>query len=231
MAATQAQATGVQSVGSVASVTKSYTSSTTTGNNLIASVSCYKDGAATTFTVADNKGNGNFTSARRQTAASGPGNVVVEGFYKENASGGSSHSITATPNASAYVTIAIEEWSGLKTSTSEDVDNSGTGSSTTPSSGAASPTGTCVYIGAVTHDGATTTITPNTGGGWTQSYEAEDASNMPINAQYIVGTGSKTATWTLGASRAWTAIVMTFQEAAAGTTVRPRSLLTMGCGC
>lgn len=227
MAAAHVQSTGLQSTGAVASLSKAFTSNVTGGNFIGAAVASFPStgGSPRTHTVADGIGN-SLTSAIRNTGVSGETAVAIEVYGKVNITGGAS-TMTVTPNNNAYMCLSITEVSGLdtasstahKTASADETDSS-------PSSGNLDTTSTCFMLGATTHNGTDTTITPDTGGGWATAFEDEDTSEMPLNAQWkIAASGANPASWTLGANRNTANVAAAWIEAAAGgrTTKNTRS--------
>lgn len=120
----------------------------------------------------------------------------------------------------AYMAFTIAEWSGID-SMPLDVDGgTSTGTGTTPSDGLTTVAAETLVIGVCSHfDFQNDTITPDTGGGWTQLGEYEDsAATCNYNAQYQIfsSAGAKTASWTLNNSRDWGAQTASFKAAQAG---------------
>lgn len=111
MAIAYSQSTTVASGASVTSVTTGAIT-TTTGNLLVALAASYVQ----TATVSDSKGN-TWTNVASFTA--GTGRVRMD--YVLNATGGASHTFTATCGSADYPTITVMEFSGVATSSALDV--------------------------------------------------------------------------------------------------------------
>lgn len=214
--ATHVQSTGVQSSGAVASQGKAFASNVTAGNAIVCQIAWFKNsaGAVAISTVADGIGNSlaAFPSAQRTSTADT--HAACDIWYKVNIAGGAS-TITVTPNASSFTSFTITEASGLATSSAEDTRSSAEGSSAAPACGAFTTASAGITFGVVTHTGADTAITENTGGGYSLAFEAESTTNQPINGEYkVTAAGSQNPSWTLGASRAWICTGAGFKDAA-----------------
>jgi hypothetical protein len=187
---------------------------TPTANNLIlCAVSAYN--GVTTCTVSDNQGN-TWAQARQQLSGGTGERSSLHYAVATTASG--TFTVTADPSgASSDITIVIAEFSSMATSSVLGNVNSGTGTSTAPSSGAASTTvANELVVGVLSHAGSDRTLTE--AGGWTLIQEDEGGSaHMPISMIYQqpAGTGSYTASWTIGTgSVEWMAVVSCFKPAA-----------------
>jgi len=143
----------------------------------------------------------------------------LRSFYVANCSGGANTvTFDSTGTASADMTVVIAEFSGAATASPLGVTSSGTGTGTAASSGTTATLDQAdgMLWGAMCHTGADTTIAET--GGATLIHETEGGtSNMPIGTSYEItaATTGQAATWTLGASRTWTAHVAFFKAAAA----------------
>lgn len=223
MAATATQSKASAEFSAVTSFTVTFDSAVTGGSHVVANTSSWRTGSDQTLSsIADNKGNGNYT----QAVASPRINSEVIGyqFYKNAlVTGGSSFQITATWNAAVSGCIGITEYAGIKTSptvtTNSNSDTAGAGQ---PTSGAAAPAASSLYVAGMSYNNAATTIAV-TGGGFAQRLEIDennDVQDISIADQAGV-SGSKNCAWTLGALRPWTAWVASYEEGSAVLTSPP----------
>src|SRR3954463_3243908 len=107
MAAAHVQSTGVESVGSVASVAKAFASNVTAGNFI--AVGCVSSTAAIpTNAVTDNLSNTYTQTAPAQDAGSGIRTAI---HYAKNVTGGAC-TVTLDATGSDFQSIAISEFSG-----------------------------------------------------------------------------------------------------------------------
>lgn len=126
-------------------------------------------------------------------------------------------SITAAFTNSAYWVITAYEFSGAATGLTAGASghHEGAGESTAASSGEATATGNCVYVGVVEYDAAQTCAEEGT---WTLGHEDESWTYTSSSDIYKISSGNQTASWTLGASQRWAACVAAYAEASGGTT-------------
>lgn len=170
-----------------------------TGGRMI--LACAHDGSTSDITaVSDTCGSSSYTTVADLGAT---GRVVFIAYGSSAVDATGDCTITATVAASVNSNCVAMAWSGV------DVDSTDNGSSgsfgSTCTSTDADPAGTSnvLFIGAGTHTGGSTTITPEAG--WTEVAEDEDVTLMPINVSYLVredGTGDGVVT-TYGASRGY----------------------------
>jgi hypothetical protein len=129
--------------------------------------------------------------------------------------------VTITTSSSSYKNLGAYEFSGVVTGltagASAHTEQYGT-STTDPTSGSISPSGTCLYLGLV-NCSSNTTITEDDG--WTLLHEDESFTAAMISSIYQITSGSQAAGWTFGTSRSYTAGVVAYVEAAGGTTGNP----------
>ena len=200
-----AEATGV------ASLATTFDSNTASGNLLVATGTTWVGGTAPTMTFSDNKSNDWSSLAVSQLS---PASVVRAAIgYAANVTGGSTHTVTLTPSVTCDLCLGVAEHSGVALSSPISGTPVGAGgSSTAPSSGATTPAANALYIGAAAYAGATTTLVLNWASA-TQLHNEPDTTYPTLGSAYIIGSGSMTAQWTLGASREWAACVAAFAEA------------------
>lgn len=221
MAQTVVQFTGVSS-GNAANASRTFVSSTTSGNAIYVVLSDYR--SAGTITCADNKGN-SFSQAVTRVGSDPASNITV--FYAENITGGASHQITCTITSSAFFTFAIIEVASSLTAASLDRTTSAAGTSTTPSTGNTAVTSQAdeILIGGMTQNSGVVTLSAGTN--YTQFYEEEDWNSFqPLHAEYriVSSAAAYAATWTTGSSADWAAVIATFKAAGGGggaATSRP----------
>lgn len=131
------------------------------------------------------------------------------------------NTVTVTPNSLAEtISLAIDEFSGVDTTTPLSVGGStSTGASTTASDSLTTLTAGELVVGVMGHTGGAPTITPSN----TQIGEQEDNNTQEAFAAAfrIAGaTGSYSISWTIGSSVTWTATTLSFKETA-GTPAPP----------
>lgn len=175
------------------------------------------------------------TDSKAVTWTEDPAEIEIGSFvnlalaYNQGGARGTLHSAiaTGTIGSSPQTTVSMHEWSGIDTSPTV-VSNSATGTSTAPSVNVTVGSASTV-VACMSYDGATTTITPNSG---TQAVEVDETSSVQNHAvAYKVGqTGTVTISWTLGASRTWGAVIESFTEVGGGgAPLCNRGLLGVGC--
>jgi hypothetical protein len=224
MAIAHVQSATIVEGANVSSIQASFASPPADGNFLVVAVSAWNGGTEAISSVTDNQ-SGNTYSLAVSQARPGDGKLFLYHCPNVNHDSGT-FTITVTFGGSGYYgSVAILEYSGVATSSPLDTTNSGSGTSTTPSSGSVSPTGTCLYLGAV-YPAVTTTITAD--GGWTQRQELESGEALSVIEQ--VTSGSLTAGWTLGSSGGWAALIAAFDEAAGAAAPPGNRLALLGVG-
>lgn len=138
--------------------------------------------------------------------------VIGYQYYKANNTATTAATVTVTWDFGTSGGLSIVEYSGVKTSPTVNTGSS-SGTSTTPSSGAAVAAGSAVYVAAVGYNGASTTIGNSPGGGFSQVLEFDEDNTRQAHAvaELLNSTGSQTCTWTLGASRNWTTLIAAYE--------------------
>lgn len=147
----------------------------------------------------------------------------VEIWYAENVSGGGT-TITVTNSGTSGLANAkgwYSEWSGVATSSSLDVHNHTSGSSSTPTTPSVTPaasTNELILVGATCAGGQTINSGPTAG------FTGVTAGLIPFLQAYQVvpsTSGSYSCGWTMSASGNWDAVIATFKgSGAAGATFR-----------
>lgn len=226
MAITLVQSTKKVVTG-VNNTTLAYGSNLTAGNFAINAQSHYCNPAASITTPTDTLSHV-YAGAIAEQNTAGDTKGRQRTFYKENCSGGADTvTFDIVGTTTGDITVVIAEFSGMATSSSLDKTATGTAlAATTHTSNATASTAQAdeVLWGVFTHDGANTTITEDTGGGWAIVQENEGGTaNVPIAVEYriVASISTYSAKWTTGAARdSWMQII-TFKAAAGGQSVVP----------
>jgi len=173
------------------------------GNSLVYGISMWHASAPASTPPTD------YTEVFESAASDGA--KAAQGYRLSAPSGTNTPSIGLT--ASSWGRAYLLEYDTLDT---PEANNTGTGSSTAPSSGAITVGGTTsIAIGVMTGTSDPITITPN--GSWTQRAESENQSaGQAINIEEITGvSGSQTATWTTVQNGPWAAGVASYPPGSA----------------
>ena len=223
MAAVRVQATASSEFADVTTFTVTLGSSVTAGNCIIAATSSWSSPTDQNISsIADNKGNGNYTA--------GPGmprldsEVIGDIYRKPNVTtGGTSFQITVTWSVACSGCVGGIEYSGIESSPTVQTGTN-SGSSTTPSVGV-TPGASSLCIAAMSYNGNATTIAVSGTGGFTQVLEIDENNNRQAIsiAERLSVSGSQTCNWTLGATKTWTACAISLTESGAAPTSFPRS--------
>ncbi len=183
-------------------------------------VSCLSDDPDATFTVADDATGGSNTYTAVVSDNSQDPVLYVFKCDVTNALA-QNDVITATCSDKGGIVIHVEEFSGL-TST-EDGTNVGTGTSTTPSSGAISPTNAANLIHGTLNllsDAATVTEDTDTdgGSGWTTA--SPFTTQQILHPAYKITTSAVSQTYnpTLSGVDTWACSIIALEEAGGGAT-------------
>ena len=193
--------------------------STTTSGNLIVVSFPFRvilDTGESDISVTDNKSN-TFTKAFWKENVSENINHAAC-WYVQNATGGSSHSITITITErsgedTAKVNAVIYEVSGVKTSGALDATNTGDGTGTAATSGNVTPAANgTLLIANCKAQTETTTLTDE--GGWTARYNANGSSTVD---KIQATAAAEDADFTLSSSEAWAAGIAAFAPTVTAT--------------
>jgi hypothetical protein len=131
--------------------------------------------------------------------------------------GGGPCSVTLTPAAADFASLALVEADGVWDAARVDVNgftSQSGNNSKNPTTGNLVTKGAAFLFGWLTHGGSgVVTIAP--AAGWTQIYENENTANMPVNSMYRnePSEGTFAAQWTLGAASPWVCALVAFREA------------------
>lgn len=201
------------------SVAPAFDSNVTAGNLLVALFSSFQGVGTPSVT-----GGGTWAFA---DAHDDGGNNQVEGWAAPNATGGATTVTINLPGAGAAITGSILEISGAPTSSPVAQTNSAASPSTTSvSSGAITTTqAVTLLLAAMTHDGVSLSITPDTGAGWTEDYDQENNDTLQcFNGVHIPksATGTYSHTWTIGSAVNGLGIIFAIKEdSGGGATLTP----------
>lgn len=222
MAIALVQAKGVQSSGAVASVSLTLDATSTSGNTFVATSQNYRNsGVGSTCTVTDNKSN-----TWVKPAESSDSNWSCGIHYTSTQLAGATHQFTCTQVATnGFVSLTVNEFSGIDTTTPYNASSAANGTSTTPASNNVAVNANGIIVGGYTSDGATTTISP--GASMTMTVEDETDDCMPYHTLYrIVTTAANyTTNWTLGASRSWRTATASFNAGTAAEASYSKSIV------
>ena len=154
------------------------------------------------FTVTDSLGN-IWTSAMSPVRRSGHG--VAQIFYVSSSSGGTD-TVTVTPSIgnASFLELYVHEYSGLSAPVSLDVTANGNGSSTTPSSGAATTTAANEVIFGYT-------LLTNTGAAGSGFTARETLGGDVSEDEFVTSTGSYSATFSQPSGGQWIALMAAFK--------------------
>jgi hypothetical protein len=176
--------------------------SVTAGNLIVACIGSYKSGGYVTYTAKEGASN-TMTLAGQALTAGNPNSALQ--FYLKPATGGTT-TITVTPSASAYNSLAILECSGIDASALDSHNelsdfNVNTAGGGTPSTTLVTVADNCLMVAIITHDGSAVTTTA--ANGWSIIEINDAATNQPYSVAWkLAGTaGTQTvAPFTLTAT-------------------------------
>lgn len=223
MAVTLVQSPTPTIVNAASSTAKAFASNVTAGNFIFAGQAIWHSGGTTISTPVDTLLHTYVAARAQKNTASG--DQSQRGYYVANISGGADTITFASALGTTDITGIQGEFAGVATSSPLDVTN--TGGATSASATTAATAGTAVAnslsIGMITFDGLTATISPTGTVNQTLQENETNSTSAGLGVSYDLDTGAAgtavTATWTLGASRAYVADVFVFK--AAVTTTRP----------
>lgn len=156
-----------------------------------------------TNSATDNKGN---TYAQRSISAGAASESAI--FVATSvATGGSSFAVTVDANGTGgAINFCAAEFTGV---TLYDQQNTATGTSASADSGNITTTGAAIWLGVMTHETGSPTITPDSP--WITIGEYEPNTFQSYSAIYKISTTGETdsASWSLGASPPWRANAVT----------------------
>lgn len=189
-------------------------------NSLIVVKAAWFPASSTTITISDNQGN---TYTQSVNAVDGGGSVRCSIHWATATTSSGTFTVTVNPSgASDDITIVIEEYAGVTTSSPTDGATNNAGNSTGPTSNTLTPSqANDLLVAVLTHAGTDRTLTE--GGGFSLAAEDEGGSaHMPIAGAYKVQTSIVTegASWTIGTGAVqWVAGIAAFKAAPAAAAV------------
>jgi hypothetical protein len=205
-----------------ASKTVSFSQPVDSGSLIVVAVSIYSGGTANLSSVTDNNNNAYLKAASNPATPSGNHQVSI--WYSQNVAGGSSFSVTATPQGSAYITLAIHEYTGIAVSGVLDQTQNKTGSGQAATSGL---TGTTLQsneliFGAHLHQDAGV-VAATAGSGFSLRQSLTDGTYEPLVTEdrFVSATGSYEAPLAWAKAVPWNAALATFKVAGGGVTATP----------
>lgn len=191
------QGTGVQSTGSVASVSKAFASNVL-AESLILSGGVSSASKLGTTSSSDTRSNTYTRDANATTAGATSTQVCI--FSTPKTSAGSC-TVTMDPSGNDVVSIGIAEFSGAVNSSPLDQQNTGSGdvSANSLATGNITTTIRDAIVAIVSHGGGTVSITRDSA--FTQIFQDTDAADMPIDWCYrIADPATLNASWTFGSN-------------------------------
>lgn len=189
---------------------------TTAGNFMVVTVA--NDSALTTSitAVSDSKGN---SYTRTQTPVANT--ATVEMWYARIATGGSSHTVSATWNTgnTTRCVVLAQEFAGFDGTPTLDKTSSTTGTSTTASGGTTATTTQAIelVVAGFVHGSTTSAFTLGTGYTNLTTVNVANAAAAQESKQ-VSATAAMTGTATIAASRDWAGMLATFYDAPAGAS-------------
>lgn len=224
-------------VTATTSTTLAFTGNVAAGNFITTAQAGFASPSVAPGTPTDTLGH-TYTSARVAFGADGSDQGRI--YYVKTIPTGGADTVTFSQTNSGDFTMAIAEWSGGDTTDprAAEAGTDGTGTGTTINVGS---TGTRadaagMILSWFSHTGANTTLTEDTGDGFSLLQENEGGtSNMPLHVQYLLTTNTTaiTVNGTVGASRTWFGQQVTFKAATGGGgggAVAAPLLMMMGIG-
>lgn len=225
MAISVIQVTGVQSSGSVASVSKAFTSNLTADNSVVAAVNCSANTTITGAMVTDSQG-GSYTRATEVHTA-GDGSSAI--CYRNSVSAAA---CTVTfDSGSDYMDIAIAEVApGSGNVLAVNTSKTATGAGTPYTTGNYTTTVDTIVVANCSHNGAGSAAPIISGGNQTIIFEDSDGSDMVFSAGYrLISASTTSSTWgTVSGSNAFQAASAAFEAQAAGGGGDPEGALVRG---
>ena len=199
------------------STSATFSATPTAGNAIVG----FTAGFGADITVTDNKSN-TYTLQRASTVAT---DYHLCASTAVNISSSATFTCTIHNTANDSMNGVISEISGVTSSPVDVVPARATGTSTSPaiSSGTLAQASEIVMAAASWGGGSSTTITEPSSPWVLTGEEENDASYTELNAvhQVVSSTSSVTATWTLGASRTWHAVLVSLKASGATPTSLP----------
>lgn len=212
-------------IGSTDTLTVAYGSDNTAGNLLVAG------GGSTTGVYSHTWSDNSSNSWSKVAEDNNHGELCTSIGYAPNCAAGA-NTVTLTNSASGFrLVAAIAEYSGADTSAplGQQAVNGGSGSPTASVGPVTTTTDNELVVLTVTTIIATSAYYSGTD--MTERVDEDGIRRLFFGDKIHATAGSVSAQVTKGGNDAWGGGMATFKEASGATTVRPRSLLTLGCGC
>lgn len=204
--------------------TLTYGGTLTSGSLLVVAVATYNTGV--TVSVADGT-NGSYTQINGN-AIDSDANVVFSLWYKANNTATSAPTVTVTQSGSAYVSIVVDEYTGIQTSTPlRDSAKNSANSTTITTTNTGSVAGDLVVAGL--NIGAVATISSVDAPFTIRTNLSSGATSEGIGTvDHLTAAGDESCTFHLSAATKGPYVIAAFIPAAGGSTPASRSLLGVG---
>lgn len=216
------QSTRFQGTGS--SGTATFPAALTSGTLLTVQAASFTNSLVANEVTSVTYGGG--ATALTQLIGRSTGNTAYAGiWYKANNTDTTAATVTANRGGSDSLTFLCCEWKGAATSSPQDASGGANGASTSPAATTtgSSAAGTELALSTTSNEANGVALTAPTT--YVQHYiyilGSTGQQALGAAAREFAGGGTETATWTLGSSATWTAVVGTFKAAAAATTSLP----------
>lgn len=228
MSGTRVQPSGKQTLSNIGTATTFHMPGNWTAGNTGAFLDAYFDNGTGTMSAVSMGG----TAATKSVGSGSHSQGNLEVWEAKNVAGGVD-TVVVTPGGSGqFHSAAAIEFSGLLSSGATDSGSgpaTATGTSASPSvtSNTLAQADSTVFALVTQLSGNNVSITAP--GGWTEEFNEPDGVNQEAGEgawKNVNATTAVTATWTLGSSNAWVAIIVAFKAAAGGggvATVHPGS--------
>jgi hypothetical protein len=178
--------------------------------------------SAWTMSVTDNKSNTWIKAVGVENDGDTSHRTRAEVWYVANATGGATHTVSVTPSTAATCAIGIAEYDPTGSPVTLDSTGTGTGNSTAPSCSVTAASSADLFVGAACVPRDSSGPIWKIEGGWTNVYTqgpqtdggTEGISFETLGEITTQSPGSQTASWTIGATHQWAAVVAAFQPSA-----------------
>ena len=200
----------------------------TAGNTAVVSLSYFQSSSNAVSAISLSG-----TAAARESQSTDGAGSYVEIWRVQSLAGGSNVISVTSSTSTHFLTLSVEEWSGVSAVAADIIATPATGSSTTPGNtyGTLAQANELVYLAYCDTTGtAQTSVTPPAGG-YTQAWtELDGATNFGGGGAYkeVSSTAGASPAFTLSNSTGWRCVLVTF-KLSGGTTFTSRlSLLGVG---
>ena len=194
--------------GATGSSSLAFSANNAAGNFIAVAIRAGVAGA--TFNVTDSRGNSYRQAVRLDVTVDTPAGDTLAIFYAENVGGGA-NAVTVSQSTGATLRFAILEYSGVATVNSFDVGTAAQGTSTSPSSGTVSTTGSGdLLVGAIV-SADSEAYTAGSGYVLRDAVPSSPASKLVTEDRVQSAAGAASATAALSGSNPWGAVVAAFR--------------------